>query len=423
MVRVMPGVGIQPGRGLVRASAQPLNDAEHRRAVRAAERLHADLGRLVEALPEAARHASGMSRHLGIVRNTCQRVVAALQDPPGLDTLAKLPGVKGLDQFLVAMAAVGVSQEDVDIAETAVRAFEAIIDEFAGSHAKLAARLHAQGGDASEPTPGTVQSRAALYEAAASVMGRALDTHVSVYAFRHAPGDEGTLERALAHAQVGSTIMPGGMPVTLTSGNTLEWIEGDARDATLLDETPARGRTQRALLEPFTTRPLPTVTSRGEAGKLVQLIDPAQLDGPTTFDVATAERSAHPARDANGRPTLDEVWTLVNAPTRRLVFDVYIHASIERLYRPSADALLWYPNLSVPGGDRWITRFPAQPKLELLGRGLDRAGTERHARHRAFTRFLFDTLGWPAGEFVGFRVETDFPIWRAGYCIRFDHVG
>jgi len=33
---------------------------------------------------------------------------------------------------------------------------------------------------------------------------------------------------------------------------------------------------------------------------------------------------------------------------------------------------------------------------------------------------VLDRLGWAASEFVGYRCEVEFPIWRAGYCMLFD---
>jgi hypothetical protein len=200
---------------------------------------------------------------------------------------------------------------------------------------------------------------------------------------------------------------------------TFEGPDGPAR---LLDDGPAAGLTQSALLAPFTTHPLPTVTSRGSKGKLVQVIDPSSLDHEIEIEVMLGERSMHPMFDESGRPTLDEVWTLVNAPTRQLLLDVYIDERLERRFRPSVDAQMWYPNLSSPGDDRWITRFPSQPGLQLLGRGAARAASPAYHRQEELTQFFFGRLGLDPERFVGFRCEVAYPIWRAGYRMAFEHV-
>ena len=419
IVRVMPAARISPRRQPV----VPLSADERSQATRIAERLRADLGGLVKALPEQARGASGMSRHLDLVRPTCQRIVQTLgvaEASP--ETLTGLPGVQGLEQFLAALRARGGDERAIDIAAAAVGQFSAFLERVGGSQAKLAARLEA---GRSRPEAGSLEAeteRAALFDAAARVMGRRIETAVSLYVFQPAADDESMLERMLAHGQIGSRVRPGGMPMVLCSGNTMtfEQPEGPAR---LLDDAPAAGRTQSAILAPFTTHPLPTVTSRGSKGKLVQVIDPESLDHEIEVEIVLGERSRHPMYDESGAPTLDEVWVLVNAPTRQLLFDVYVEERLERRYRPSVDAQMWYPNLSSPGDDRWITRFPSQPRLQLLGRGLSQAASRAYTRQAELTRFFFQRLGLDPDRFVGFRCEVAYPIWRAGYRMAFETVG
>ncbi|MBK7404009.1 MAG: hypothetical protein IPJ41_05120 [Phycisphaerales bacterium] len=390
--------------------------------MRIAERLRADLGGLLRALPEQAQAASGLSRYLDVVRPTCQRIVQTLAEPAATpETLVSLPGVRGLEQFLEAVRGHGVPQQAIEIAAAAVRQFEAFLDQIGGSQAKLAARLTTS---RARPEAGSLEAeaeRAGLFEAAARVTGRRIDTAVSLHVFQPAADDDSMLERMLAHGVIGSRIRPGGMPMVLCSGNTLtlEQPDGPAR---LLDDAPAAGKTQSAILAPFTTRPLPTVTSRGSKGKLVQVIDPDSLSGEIELDIMLGERSRHPMYDESGATTFDEIWTLVNAPTRQLIFDVYVEERLERRFRPSVDAQMWYPNLSSPGDDRWITRFPSQPRLQLLGRGISQAASPAYSRHAALTAFFFERLGLDPNRFVGFRSEVAYPIWRAGYRMAFEAV-
>lgn len=58
----------------------------------------------------------------------------------------------------------------------------------------------------------------------------------------------------------------------------------------------------------------------------------------------------------------------------------------------------------------------------MLGPGLRSAATAAWARHAELTARLFTEAGWDPEEFVGFRCETAYPVWRAGYFMSFNPV-
>lgn len=399
----------------------PLSEAEIKRAMRIADRLHADLGLVVNQLPEHARGGSGMSRFLDIVRNTTQRISHALQDPPSLATLSRVPGVKGLESFVEASRRVGVSKEAADLLEASINEFARLIDDIAGSHTKLTDRLDA-GHVGGRPVGGNsdLAARANLFTAATQITGGSSRAAVAINII-DLDGD--MLSRTYIHGFIQATMEPGGMPLVVCSGDNFRWAKG-AWDRRLLDETGLEGRTPTALLEPFTTTPFPEVTGRGKDGQLLQVIDPKHLEPGSALDVVTATRTTWPFINPETKESaFERVWYLVNWPVQNLVFDVWIHERLERQFRPSIDALLWYPKLSMPGGDRWATRFPSQTRLELLGRGIASAGSAIWGRHAELTEHTFRRIEEDPNRFVGFRCEVQFPIWRAGYCMSFEEIG
>lgn len=416
IVHVMPADSLMS----LKSKSAPLSASERARCERVAARLHGDLEALTKLLPEHARGGSGMSRHLGVVRNTCQRLAHALSDDqPSLQTLVKLPGTKGLRLLIDAMKEHKYDKSVIEIAITAIDQFDVLIREYAGSHSKLIARIDAQTKDDEPFELASLSARQNLYRAATGITGRAAQTTISLYAFRHAPEDPNILQRAIATGMIQTTVVPGGMPVVISNGNTIQWDDEFAQALKNLDDSDAQGSTPDALLQEFCSQPLPTVTSRGSSESLIRVIDPKNLDGPQTFDVVSAARSNHPVLDPNGRPIFDEVWSLSNCPCTRLIFDIYLHEEMERMYRPSVDAQMWNPNLSAPGGDKWVLRYPQLPTLELLGRGLTNAASKGYSRHKDLTAAFFDRIGWDPDEFFGLRCEVEFPIWRGGYCIKF----
>ncbi|MCB9853494.1 MAG: hypothetical protein H6819_10395 [Phycisphaerales bacterium] len=399
------------------------------RAGQLARRLHSVLTSLVDSLPDHARGASGMSRHLSIVRNTCQRVVTALADPVTLEVLTKLPGIRGLEIFIEGFEKNGGDEANVAAATAAIRQFENFLKEVGGSQAKLAERIEAMPrrdgeGSGAAPIREAALAREHLFSASAKVMGRQCDAKVVVYMFQPHPTDPMSFERVLAHGEIGQRIGAEPMPFAFRAGDTRsEEKRVKGKIFASLDEIPAHGLTPNAILEEFCSDPLPLVTSRGSEGQLVQIIDHKALTPEMALDVIIANRSVHPVTipDTN-KPSLDEVWTLLFYPARHLVFDVYLHRDMERRFRPTIDVQLWGPNLDTHPADRWLTRFPNGPRLQLLGHHFDDAHTDAYPRHAELTRYLFDRVGWRHSMFVGFRCEVAFPIWRSGYCIRFEPV-
>lgn len=406
--------------------ARALTVEEWAESERVAARLQAEFRRLIARLPEHARHASGMSRHLNVLRVTCQRVVSALQEhPPTPQLLARLPGVEGLRQVLEGFRSAGTDRTDIETAEAAVVAFERFIKLSAGSHSRLVERLRAGSGASGwtgESASGFAApaQREALHRAAVGVTGRSCQTAISIYAFREDPGT-GMLDRGMVKGMIGNRLLPGGMPMVLNSGDLLRG-EDEVRQLRTLNREEVKGRTPEAILKAFTTDPLPSITSRQRGGTLMQYVDSSAAAGQP-FDLVTALRGRNPVFDDRGNPSLQTVWSLVNCAAERLILDVWLHADMERKYRPGVDAQLWNPGLVAPADERWALMLPAQPGLQLLGRGAARSASEFYPRQSELTRSFFAHMGWESEEFVGFRCEVRYPIWRAGYCMAFDYSG
>lgn len=411
-----------------RRESRPLSSEEMGYAEQVARRLVAELRTLVATLPEHAQGASGMARHLGVVRNTCQRIVSCLADPPTPDTLARLPGIQGLRLFLEAMRKGGADSADVDAAEAATEQFETLLRELAGSQTKLASRLEASralaDGDA-DPEEARRRYRAHLFAAASNITGRRCESFLSIYAFRPAPDDPRRMERLLVSGVIGQVARPDAIPMVLSSGNTrYEPETGERAPFSSIDRSEAHGRTPKAVLDDFSTTPLPIVTSRGARGQLIQIVDPKVLAGGPPIDVVTANRSAGTTpRPELERPAELSVWKLCNIASRHLIFDVYLHREMASSCIPSIDAQLWQPNLDSPLEDRWLTRLPDVPRLEMLGSEVDRVGAAAYPRMVELTRHLFETTGWNFADFVGYRCSVAYPVWRAGYCMTFDFAG
>jgi hypothetical protein len=351
-------------------------------------------------------------------------VAAAEAGAADASLLTRTPGVQGLRQLVDALAQAGVAAGPVADAQAAIEQFAELLKSVGGSQSRLARRLELTAASSEPATDeGTRRRhRENLFEAALGVTGRFSETSVAVFMYRPVPGEPGRMESVVLSGLIGHSARPDAVPLILQT-ESRESGSSKRREFRTLDEAPARGRTPSAVLEEFSSRPLPLVTSSGPDGLLVQSIDPA-VAAKTPVDVVIARRaggsSPHPATE---QPPVHEIWTLQHFPARHLIVDVLLHRDLATCSIPSAELHLVRPGFEEQVGHRWMTRFPESPRLEVLGAGLRGAKESRWPRQRELLLHALERVGWPADEMVGYRLEEPFPVWRAGYLVRLDFGG
>lgn len=404
----------------------PLSTEEHGELDRAARRLHSELVALLQAVPEEARNASGLARHLEVDRTTCQRAVYVASRPyPGLEVLERLPGARALRSLIEATRAADppTSADTLDALEVAARQYRRLVSTLGGSLAQVQRRL-ALGTSTGAAPVGRGDDAAPevrLFDAARDLTGRASDCWVAVYVYRPSPDDPRRVEVIRAYGLRGHQARRDAVPLVVhnfSSGSVSEASADDPRFGSL-ERARIEGRTPTIVLEDFTSDPPPLVTARQPGQFLVQSIDAPSSAASTPVDLMLATRSSFP-HPAEYDPRIEEVWALVNFPARHLLLDVYLHPDLARRSVPSLDAHLWGPDFSTHVGDRWQTRFSETPPLQLLGTGVRASGPPAFPHLPELTTQLFARSELDPTGYVGFRCDVAYPLWRAGYCVTFD---
>jgi hypothetical protein len=414
---------------------RPLRSEERTQADEVARRLRLELRGLVDLLPESERGASAMARALEVDRNTCQRIVAATgRSEPNAVMLVQLPGIVGLRQFMDAMGRrfpAGEAAAAIAGVGAAVDKFEKLIDQLAGSQRKLRERLEidrlADGLDSVSPGPSdSLSARRSLFRSAADIVGRWSDTRLSTRIIRPVPEDPIHTENIRMTGHIGHLARAVSVPLEVYSSAPEALVENDGSAGPAFRSLDARqgvGDTPGFLMRKFCSQPLPRVTSRAAGARMIHAIDEMGTSGQTS-DIFVADRRAgrdkHPATQ---HPAIGEVSTIMNYPARRFVMDVYLHRDIARRCIPSLEVHL----SPLPTGSmimsRWSTKIPGGPRLEVLGPGLEQSATDAYSRNPEVMRELFGSMGWDPAEFVGYRCDIAYPIWRAAYCMLFDFSG
>lgn len=419
---------------MLTTEAASLTPEQHAEAEQVARRLHAELREAIALLPESQRGASAMARGLSIDRATCQRIVAAAVRPQvGPEMLVQIPGVQGLRQFVSALAGrkgARAHSEQLAATSAAIDRFEELISQLAGSQRQLKMRLGLDGwAQTVEPPPmhggaDDLAARESLFRAAAGITGRWSETLIDVRIIRPVPGLPLLTEGLRVRGMIGHVSRRDAVPLEMGGSAPLRAQSPPGPAFSTLGAQPASGTSLGSLLPEFCSAPLPRVTSRSADDRVIHVIDTDGSSPERPVDIMLAQRGAQSDRHpASLRPALGEMWLLVTFPARRVVYDVYLHREIARRCIPSLELHLWGPDMGRHGSSRWSTRFPGGPRLEVLSSGIAGAATNAYPRHPALLQQVISEVGWSGDDFVGYRCEVHYPVWRAGYCMVFDFTG
>lgn len=408
-------------------ATRSLTDDEASALQRALRTLRSELRAFLGALPVAAQNASGLARLLNIERTTCQRVVSAVTPPyPGIELATQLPGARGLRLLPEAATRAGLGPEPgaMRALVEAIDTYDDTIRSIAGSRSRLVRRIATTiGTERGEHESGATGGAGAdapemLFEAAAAVTGRHSQLWLAAHIFTPMRDRPHLVAETRAHGLISHRARPDAVPLTfhVFGDDRAEREEPEAsRFGPVLADRPD------ALLPKFSTDPPPIVHSRTPGERVVQAIEPSPDSSHSDpIDLIFGLRGAvsHPATREN---RLDEVWALVNFPVRRMLFDVFLHRDLARACIPSLDNHLWRPDFASQTGERWQTRFASAPRLQILPSGLEGAASDAYARYGELLGFLFESAGVDPRQYIGFRCDHPYPLWRTGYLMSFDY--
>jgi hypothetical protein len=174
-------------------------------------------------------------------------------------------------------------------------------------------------------------------------------------------------------------------------------------------------------MDEFCSKPLPRVTTDVRDTTILDVVDPNfEVEGP--IDVMAGPYEGRSVVMTVGGRRFINSSMLCGAPSKAALSDVYLPASVASSMICSA-AAFQAAGLGYVTGDpskRWFDRLPEKITPGLLGRGLGNAGSDHHSKHAEMTHRLFEHIGADPDQFVGFRLETLYPLWSAHYVLSFE---
>jgi len=389
----------------------------------AARRLHQGLHTFLTELPGRLQSGSELSRELDVERATCQRILSSALGPyEGLGIVGRLPGRKGTLNFVQAL---GRKPEWIEAGQlqhltVAVEAFANALKETSGSQAAFVKRWRARGGEErSEPAliaeDEQALKRRAFFEASAELTGHECETSLLVLAIAEDPEDSESVRLATAKGTIGHRMEPDAAPLLMN-----EVVESSQKSAEDDDSRPASME-----LSSFSSEEVRVVNQDKGPASLSQFIERVDSRQGRPVDILLTSRGSF----AHGHPaTLDSqamnITYRVPFPSRYLLLDLYLGRRLAQNCLPSAKTYLGgEPQEMVASVLDWGSRFREDPDLVLLGQGTIKAHSRAYENQKGLTDDLFERQGWDSADFVGFRIQVAYPIWKGTYCLRLDFSG
>ncbi len=398
-------------------------DGEFARLDRAARRLHQRLHTFLTELPARLQSGSELSRELGVERATCQRILSSALGPyEGLEIVGRLPGRKGIENFVSAL---GENEEWIEEAQlqhlsVAADAFADALRETAGSQSAFVKQWRARDREAGRDPALFVEDDQALkrrgfFESSAEVTGHRCETCVLVLAIAEDPEDKDSVRLATAKGTIGHRMEPDAAPLLMN-----EVVEGSQSTRTGEASKPASME-----LSGFSSEQVRLVNQDKGPASLSQFIECAGAEPDRAVDILLASRGSF----AHQHPALLEAQAMnityrVPFPARYLLLDLYLERRLAQACLPSAKTYLGGESQEIVSRSLdWGARFREDPDLVLLGQGTIKAHSRAYQHQKALTDDLFHRQSWDSGEFVGFRMQVHYPIWKGTYCLRLDFSG
>ena len=380
-------------------------------------------GDLLGALPDGQAGPQRLARGLGLDKVLLSRLLKSLRARDPLATLHHAPGPEPLRRVLRAARRAGAPTPLLDRAAGAVNAFEEVIKNDAGDRSALDAILATWVPDARGAFE--LRRKQTVHRALAELKGVSVDTQLSTVLL-HPARDGQSLDVVWVMGLFGLRRLRPGVAVKLASRRMAPKL-AERSPRTLAGDTiddSSDGFLAHLRLDEF-CQAQPAELSVVRHGDIVHYVLANTGFGPrSAVDLVLAEANLAemPRTVPKGSGRKGYVFAEVAPPTRRLVFDAFVHSDVYPGQDPELivyeTALEGVANVNDRGRD--LDRLQLQESVLPLGQGLERVRNAHVPRLDALTRHVFATMGWNCAHFRGYRVEADYPLFGSQVCLAFD---
>lgn len=408
------------------ASKKRVDNSEVRERCEAVGRRSASaLRRVLINWPAYEGRLRALAEYLKVDRNVCQRAHAASRaELSGLETLAKLPGLASLREFVARAEAKECDPRAVQSLRQSIEQVESLIADAGGRQSDLRAFVTAQIDFVRLGEPAVqLERRRTCFQSLGDLLGVRLDMQYNLGVLNPVSADE--VEAASLRAYVRVTRRAGGLPITSTSFRmaTSDIAAGPSDASATSFGRPDRLDFGATVLKEYCDPPGMPVSSHPVAnGSITIVIDTPTDEGAKPATAVIASRIGphpHPLKNVgDGHHNIGRV----GIPTARYVIDAYLPRELAACCRPVPRAFLTNPSGMIEPSDHWFEQVQLSSRIELIPEEQAGVVVDGYPAASELTERFFELIGRRRSEFAGFRLDIPYPLHNALYMITFQRV-
>lgn len=387
--------------------ASPAQDLAARLRTTGTE-LGAALSALLDALPGAPHRPSELATELGVNRAIASKVLAATRQADPLELLHRVPGPDPLRKIVSGAQTRDVPPPLLEAARAAIREFDLLIRDEAGTRPALDALISASLPGARERFE--LASKYSVYKGLSQLKGVQAELWFGAAVVVPSPEDALKYDLTWLNGAAGMQRLRPGVTARFSYRH---------RSDTELEQEPLDSAALPALgvlsLDQFCTNPAARLIAT-RAGGAIHYTLPEDLLGPRqVVDMFVVDH--HPAsmnRYSDELPARRSALFLEPAvPVAKLVFDVLLH---EQVFVGSDPELYQYDTgydgiANVNDRARDIDRMDVLDSVEFLGHGPARFRAAELPRYPEILGHLAARFGWDLERFRGYRTRIQYPVY------------
>ncbi|QQS07945.1 MAG: hypothetical protein IPK69_07965 [Phycisphaerales bacterium] len=380
-------------------------------------RLKSALIELFDAANADHKKPQDVARQLGVNKTLTWNIARFLDAPVALEALSFAPGAASITKVADAFPGGKRLAEMKQRVRDAASAIDEMVERHAGDRSTLELILD-------NVLPAEDQrlevSRRYTFRGQSGIFGVQARTRLSTWFV--APNTEDPTRLDLAtlrgYARVRRLRPNVEWPIFKTRVWRTEGQTSEERPFTPLDP---RASVENPLLLDFCQGDVPKVELTATPEGTNYMLRSGLVGNAGAFDVFAGEllRSGEDRFAAPG-DDIGEVGTSITTPSEHLVFDLLYHRSLTNL--DHVESLVF--GQIYPQGERTPASddprvLPLKPRVVRIAGSPPAVATTRVPRYAEMVQMVFDRAGWSPNDFVGMRVEIDYPPLHSQVMLRF----